>query len=70
MNTDLQQKSDLSKQNLMVAPDFANWKPETLAKFAHDANQKLKEQEELISQLQADIKTALAAYRAALKETK
>ena len=48
--------------------DFANWELKTLAKFAHDANQKLKEQEELISQLQADIKTALAAYRAAINE--
>jgi hypothetical protein len=42
---------------------FAAWEAHNLAKFAQDAAVRLSEQEELIKSLQADLKTAIRAYR-------
>jgi hypothetical protein len=42
---------------------FAAWEAHNLAKFAQDATARLLEQEELIESLQADLKTAIRAYR-------
>ena len=42
---------------------FAAWEARNLAKFAQEATTRLLEQEELIESLQADLKTAIRAYR-------
>ena len=42
---------------------FEAWEVHNLAKFARDATKRLSEQEELIESLQADLKTAIRAYR-------
>jgi hypothetical protein len=39
------------------------WEAHNLAKFAQDATTRLLEQQELIESLQADLKTAIRAYR-------
>jgi len=44
-------------------PDFKTWDRENLDKFAYDAYMKLVEQEDLIQQLQCDLKDAIEAYR-------
>ena len=42
---------------------FEAWEAHNRAKFAQDATTRLLEQEELIESLQADLKTAIRAYR-------
>jgi len=42
---------------------FQAWEAHNLAKFARDAAKRLSEQDELIESLQADLKTAIRAYR-------
>jgi hypothetical protein len=42
---------------------FEAWEAHNLAKFAQDATARLLEQDELIESLQADLKTAIRAYR-------
>jgi dethiobiotin synthetase len=42
---------------------FDAWETRNLAKFAEDAAARLAQQYELIESLQADLKTALRAYR-------
>jgi len=42
---------------------FAAWEARNLAKFAQEATTRLLEQDELIESLQADLKTAIRAYR-------
>ena len=42
---------------------FAAWEAHNTAKFARDCAKALSEQEELIKSLQADLKTAICAYR-------
>jgi hypothetical protein len=42
---------------------FSAWEAHNLAKFAQDATTRLLEQDELIKSLQADLKTAIRAYR-------
>jgi hypothetical protein len=42
---------------------FEAWELRNLAKFAQDAAVRLSEQEALIKSLQADLKTAIRAYR-------
>ena len=42
---------------------FMAWEAHNLAKFAQDATTRLLEQKELIESLQADLKTAIRAYR-------
>ena len=67
MSTDSLPKSATSSQSLTEGPDFASWKPETLAKFAQDAYAKLREQDDQLQQMRQDLKTALEAYRALLR---
>jgi hypothetical protein len=42
---------------------FAAWEAHNLAKFAQEATTRLLEQDELIKSLEADLKTAIRAYR-------
>ena len=42
---------------------FAAWEAHNTAKFAQDCARALSEQDELIKSLQADLKTAIRAYR-------
>jgi hypothetical protein len=42
---------------------FEAWEAHNLAKFAQEATTRLLEQDELIKSLQADLKTAIRAYR-------
>jgi hypothetical protein len=42
---------------------FAAWEAHNTAKFAQDAAKALYEQDALIKSLQADLKTAIRAYR-------
>ena len=57
--------TDFSRKN---APDFQSWQPETLAKFAHDAYEKMREQQDEITRLRQDLKTAINAYREVLRK--
>lgn len=43
--------------------NFSAWEAHNLAKFAQDAAKELSEQDELVKSLQADLKTAIRAYR-------
>jgi hypothetical protein len=47
---------------------FEAWEAHNLAKFAQDATTRLLEQDELIKSLQADLKTAIRAYRHLINE--
>jgi hypothetical protein len=54
--------------------DFYSWSKESLVQFAHDANERLREQEEEIKRLQMlldfsqqDVTCALVAYRELLR---
>jgi hypothetical protein len=54
--------------------DFYSWSKESLVQFAHDANERLREQEEEIKRLQMlldfsqqDVTCALTAYRELLR---
>ena len=42
---------------------FAAWEAHNLAKFAQEAATRLTEQDELIKNLEADLKAAIRAYR-------
>ena len=44
-------------------PAFSTWSQANLAKFAEEAYTKLCEQDDIIQQLQCDLKTAIEAYR-------
>ena len=44
-------------------PNFAAWSNENLAKFAADAYDKIKEQEEVIEHLRLDVKDAMKQVR-------
>jgi hypothetical protein len=63
------QKNEKSPQSLVDGPDFQSWQPATLAKFAHDAYVKMREQEDEIMYLRQDLKTAISAYRDLLRLT-
>jgi len=47
---------------------FSAWEANNTAKFAKDCAKALSEQEELIKSLQADLKTAICAYRQLLTQ--
>jgi hypothetical protein len=49
-------------------PDFGTWSHTNLANFANDAYAKLCEQDDMIQQLQCDLKTAIEAYRTLTKQ--
>ena len=48
--------------------NFRTWTQENLAEFAHQANEKMVEQDDRIQQLQCDLKDAIAAYRALMRK--
>jgi len=48
-------------------PEFKSWDRDNLDKFAIDAYLKLLEQEDLIQQLQCDLKDAIEAYRVLMR---
>lgn len=62
------QKKNQSQKSLTAGPDFATWKHENLVKFAQESYDKLQEQEDLIAELQNDVKAALASYRELLRQ--
>jgi len=49
-------------------PDFTTWSQFNLLKFADEAYAKLCEQDDIIQQLQCDLKTAIEAYRTLSKQ--
>ena len=51
---------NLQRKNMS---NFKTWSHENLADFAHQANEKMIQQNERIQELQRDLKDALAAYR-------
>ena len=51
-------------------PNFAAWERQTLDKFALDAYLRLQAQQEALEQLRGDLKDAIEAYRAVMRETK
>ena len=51
-------------------PDFASWQLENLVKFAQEAYDKLRAQQDEIERLQQDRKTAMEAYRDLLRLTR
>lgn len=52
----------------MTMPQFETWSHDNLAKFAHDAYAKMQEQDDRIQQLQCELKDAIEAYRALLRQ--
>jgi hypothetical protein len=46
--------------------EFNIWQPETLARFAAEAQERMKQQDAEIQALRADLRVALTAYRALL----
>lgn len=50
------------------APDFQSWQTSNLVNFAHDAYEKMREQQDEITRLQQDLKTAISAYRELLRK--
>ena len=48
--------------------NFRTWSQENLAEFAHQANDKMIQQNDRIEQLQRDVKDALQAYRDLLRK--
>jgi hypothetical protein len=49
-------------------PEFKSWERDNLNKFAYDAYLRLVEQEDLIQQLQNDLKDAIEAYRVLIRK--
>ena len=47
----------------MDQPNFEAWDQATLAKFARECYDKLREKDDIILQLTDDFKTAIKAYR-------
>jgi hypothetical protein len=48
-------------------PEFKTWERANLEQFAAESYLKLLEQEDLIQQLQCDLKDAIEAYRALMR---
>ena len=52
-----------------MTPTFATWERETLDKFALESYLRLREQQDQLEQLRGDLKDAIEAYRAVMRET-
>ena len=52
-----------------MTPTFATWERETLDKFALHAYLRLQQQQDQLEQLRGDLKDAIEAYRAVMRET-
>lgn len=57
--------TNLQRKNMS---NFRTWSQENLAEFAHQANDKMIQQNERIEQLQRDLKDAIEAYRALMRK--
>jgi hypothetical protein len=57
--------TSLQRKNMS---NFRTWSQENLAEFAHQANEKMIQQNDRIEQLQRDVKDALQAYRDLLRK--
>jgi len=53
-----------------VTPTFATWNRAVLDKFALEAYLRLQQQQDQLEQLRGDLKDAIEAYRAVMRETK
>jgi phage tail tape-measure protein len=53
-----------------MTPTFATWDRATLDQFAMDAYLRLQQQQDQLEQLRSNLKDAIEAYRAVIKETK
>lgn len=51
-----------------MTPTFATWDRATLDRFALDAYLRLQQQQDQIEQLRGDLRDAIEAYRALIKE--
>jgi hypothetical protein len=60
-------KSGWRKRQIQM-PKFDMWEHENLANFSGEAYAKLCEQDDIIQQLQCDLKTAIEAYRILLTQ--
>jgi hypothetical protein len=56
------------RKNQIKMPKFDVWERESLVDFAGECYVKLCEQDDIIQQLQCDLKTAIEAYRTLTKE--
>ena len=52
-----------------MTPTFATWERQTLDKFALEAHLRLQQQQDQLEQLRLDLKDAIKAYRAVMRET-
>jgi LPS O-antigen subunit length determinant protein (WzzB/FepE family) len=52
-----------------MTPTFSTWDRATLDKFALEAYLRLRQQQDQLEQLRLDLKDAIAAYRAVMRET-
>ena len=52
-----------------MTPTFATWDRATLDKFALESYLRLREQQDQLEQLRGDLKDAIEAYRAVMRET-
>jgi len=52
-----------------MTPTFNTWDRATLDKFAMDAYLRLQQQQDQLEQLRCDLKDAIEAYRAVMRET-
>lgn len=62
------QKNAQSQKPSTEAHDFASWKTDQLIRFAHESLQKINDLEDQVSHMRQDLRSALQAYRAILKE--
>ena len=52
-----------------MTPTFSTWERQTLDKFALEAHLRLQQQQDQLEQLRLDLKDAIEAYRAVMRET-
>ena len=52
-----------------MTPTFATWDRATLDKFALETYLRLQQQQDQLEQLRGDLKDAIEAYRAVMRET-
>lgn len=61
-------KKDQSQQNHAEAREFASWTKAQLVNFAHDSLKQISELEDQVSHMRQDLRSALQAYRAIVRE--
>ena len=52
-----------------MTPTFSTWERQTLDKFAFEAYLRMQKQNDQLEQLRGDLKDAIEAYRAVMRET-